>query len=108
MSLPIPEPVNVSLLLLQWVLSEQACHAHSLVTVPLYDSLGPDVFKYIINLSKSELPKAFLHELNLILEYSNVSDPGIYSNVSDPGIYSNVSDQDILAYSYFWTKYSKY
>ncbi|XP_064612729.1 long-chain-fatty-acid--CoA ligase 1-like [Liolophura sinensis] len=36
----------------KWVLTEQACNANSLVTVPLYDSLGPDAFKYIINLTE--------------------------------------------------------
>eukprot|EP00898_Chlorokybus_atmophyticus_P002686 jgi/Chlat1/3418/Chrsp23S03748 len=33
----------------EWVLAEQACNAYSMVSVPLYDTLGPDVVKYICN-----------------------------------------------------------
>jgi long-chain acyl-CoA synthetase len=32
-----------------WVLVEQACNAYSLISVPLYDTLGPDAAEYIIN-----------------------------------------------------------
>lgn len=32
-----------------WVLVEAACCAYSLVTVPLYDTLGPDAVQYICN-----------------------------------------------------------
>jgi long-chain acyl-CoA synthetase len=31
----------------EWVLIEQGCNAYSLVTVPLYDTLGPDAVEYI-------------------------------------------------------------
>ena len=31
----------------EWVLLDAACARHSLVTVPLYDTLGPDAVKYI-------------------------------------------------------------
>ena len=34
---------------LEWVLTEQACNQYSLVSVPLYDTLGPDAVKYIVN-----------------------------------------------------------
>ena len=33
----------------EWVLVEQACNARGFVTVPLYDTLGPDASQYIIN-----------------------------------------------------------
>ena len=33
----------------EWVLVEQACNRQSLVLVPLYDTLGPDVVPYIVN-----------------------------------------------------------
>ncbi|XP_022319066.2 long-chain-fatty-acid--CoA ligase 5-like [Crassostrea virginica] len=32
----------------EWVFTEQACSMFSMVSVPLYDSLGPDACKYII------------------------------------------------------------
>jgi long-subunit acyl-CoA synthetase (AMP-forming) len=30
-----------------WVLTAEACNAYSMVTVPLYDTLGPDAVRYI-------------------------------------------------------------
>ena len=30
-----------------WMLVDGACYAYSLVTVPLYDTLGPDVVRYV-------------------------------------------------------------
>jgi long-chain acyl-CoA synthetase len=32
-----------------WIIAEQACYAQSAVTVPLYDTLGPEPVQYIIN-----------------------------------------------------------
>lgn len=32
-----------------WVLVEAACVSYSIVTVPLYDTLGPDAVRYISN-----------------------------------------------------------
>lgn len=33
----------------EWCLLDAACHAYSLVTVPLYDTLGPDSVEFICN-----------------------------------------------------------
>ncbi|GJS53941.1 long chain acyl-CoA synthetase 6, peroxisomal-like protein [Tanacetum coccineum] len=33
----------------EWMVLDHACSAYSYVSVPLYDTLGPDVVKYIIN-----------------------------------------------------------
>ncbi|TYI41527.1 hypothetical protein ES332_A01G033000v1 [Gossypium tomentosum] len=33
----------------EWLIVDQACSAYSLVSVPLYDTLGPDAVKYIVN-----------------------------------------------------------
>lgn len=33
----------------EWVLVDAACHAYSMVSVPLYDTLGPDTVEYIAN-----------------------------------------------------------
>ncbi|ESO84094.1 hypothetical protein LOTGIDRAFT_211037 [Lottia gigantea] len=38
----------------EWVTSEQACNMYSMVIVALYDTLGPDACKYIINLTEME------------------------------------------------------
>uniref|UniRef100_A0A8C1W6N2 Long-chain-fatty-acid--CoA ligase n=1 Tax=Cyprinus carpio TaxID=7962 RepID=A0A8C1W6N2_CYPCA len=33
----------------EWIISELACYTYSMVVVPLYDTLGPDAIRYIIN-----------------------------------------------------------
>ncbi|MBA0606140.1 hypothetical protein Godav_018651 [Gossypium davidsonii] len=33
----------------EWLIVDHACSAYSLVSVPLYDTLGPDAVKYIVN-----------------------------------------------------------
>eukprot|EP00996_Jenningsia_fusiforme_P002106 NODE_294_length_2501_cov_132.613377_g271_i0.p1 GENE.NODE_294_length_2501_cov_132.613377_g271_i0~~NODE_294_length_2501_cov_132.613377_g271_i0.p1 ORF type:complete len:681 (-),score=130.41 NODE_294_length_2501_cov_132.613377_g271_i0:368-2410(-) len=33
----------------EWVITEQACNAHGIVLVPLYDTLGPDTVQFVIN-----------------------------------------------------------
>lgn len=58
-----------SLLRLQWIISELACYTYSMVVVPLYDTLGPDAIRYIINTGeassgrlstlKTKIPKGF-------------------------------------------------
>jgi len=34
---------------MEWVLAEQACFSQSIVTVPMYDTLGPESVAYVIN-----------------------------------------------------------
>lgn len=38
---------------LQWIISELACYTYSMVVVPLYDTLGPDAIRFIINTGKA-------------------------------------------------------
>ena len=33
----------------EWVITEQGVYTHSMVLVPLYDSLGPDARSYVIS-----------------------------------------------------------
>ncbi|KAJ8768327.1 hypothetical protein K2173_021480 [Erythroxylum novogranatense] len=33
----------------EWLIVDQACSAYSYISVPLYDTLGPDAVKYIVN-----------------------------------------------------------
>ena len=40
----------------EWVLTEQALYSFSMVVVPLYDTLGPEACKYIINQGGPLLP----------------------------------------------------
>jgi len=39
----------------EWVIVEQGCYTQSLVPVPLYDTLGPDASKYIINQTEMQV-----------------------------------------------------
>lgn len=39
----------------EWVLCEQGCYNHSLVLVPLYDTLGPDACAFIVNQTEAQL-----------------------------------------------------
>ena len=43
---------SLSVSLCQWIISELACYTYSMVVVPLYDTLGPDAIRYIINKGK--------------------------------------------------------
>ncbi|KAJ8347963.1 hypothetical protein SKAU_G00265520 [Synaphobranchus kaupii] len=36
----------------EWIISELACYTYSMVVVPLYDTLGPDAIRYIINIAE--------------------------------------------------------
>ncbi len=33
----------------EWVVAEQACHCHAMLTVPLYDTLGPDAAEQVMS-----------------------------------------------------------
>ena len=52
----LEENANVSLFSInrpEWVIAEHACYVQSLVTVPLYDTLGPDAIEYIVNFTET-------------------------------------------------------
>uniref|UniRef100_A0A673SLR4 Long-chain-fatty-acid--CoA ligase n=1 Tax=Suricata suricatta TaxID=37032 RepID=A0A673SLR4_SURSU len=53
----------------EWVIIEQGCFAYSMVTVPLYDTLGAEAITYIVN--KAELSLVFVdkpEKANKLLE----------------------------------------
>lgn len=45
--------LELALCLFQWIISELACYTYSMVVVPLYDTLGADAIRFIINTGKS-------------------------------------------------------
>ncbi|XP_077618334.1 long-chain-fatty-acid--CoA ligase 1 isoform X2 [Crocuta crocuta] len=63
----------------EWVIIEQGCFAYSMVTVPLYDTLGAEAITYIIN--KAELSLVFVDKpdkANVLLEgVENKLTPGL-------------------------------
>uniref|UniRef100_A0A8C5H0Y1 Arachidonate--CoA ligase n=1 Tax=Gouania willdenowi TaxID=441366 RepID=A0A8C5H0Y1_GOUWI len=38
----------------EWIISELACYTYSMVVVPLYDTLGPDAIRFIINTERNK------------------------------------------------------
>ena len=52
----------------QWVIADQACLMYSMVTVALYDTLGPQAVAYVINLC--ELPSYYytVYRLYFLIE----------------------------------------
>lgn len=52
----------------EWALVDAACHAYSMVSVPLYDTLGPDTVKYIANHAELAAVACSLEVLGKMLE----------------------------------------
>ena len=51
----------------QWIIADQACLMYSMVTVALYDTLGPEAVVYVINLCElPPYPQSSLSCLRLI------------------------------------------
>lgn len=46
---PLPSGFAVPTVLAEWLLFDSALHAYSMVSVPLYDTLGPDAVEFISN-----------------------------------------------------------
>ena len=47
---------------------DAACHAYSMISVPLYDTLGPDTVKYICNHAELAVVACSLDVLGKMLE----------------------------------------
>ncbi|KAL4852872.1 Long chain acyl-CoA synthetase 7 [Chlorella vulgaris] len=52
----------------EWCLVDAACHAYSMVSVPLYDTLGPDTVKYICNHAELAAVACSIEVLGKLLE----------------------------------------
>jgi long-chain acyl-CoA synthetase len=52
----------------EWCLVDAACHAYRMVSVPLYDTLGPDTVKYIANHAELAAVACSLEVLGKMLE----------------------------------------
>jgi long-chain acyl-CoA synthetase len=55
----------------EWVIAEHACFTQGLVTVPLYDTLGPDAIKYILNLTETPLVVATADKARKLVDLAN-------------------------------------
>ncbi|XP_023731133.1 long chain acyl-CoA synthetase 7, peroxisomal [Lactuca sativa] len=53
----------------EWMVADHACSAYSYVSVPLYDTLGPDAVKYIINHADLQAVFCVPNTLNILLSF---------------------------------------
>ncbi|KAJ7980067.1 Long-Chain Acyl-CoA Synthetase [Quillaja saponaria] len=53
----------------EWIIVEHACSAYSYISVPLYDTLGPDAVRYIVNHAVVEVIFCVPQTLNSLLSF---------------------------------------
>ncbi|XP_076923915.1 long chain acyl-CoA synthetase 6, peroxisomal-like [Bidens hawaiensis] len=53
----------------EWIIVDHACSAYSYVSVPLYDTLGPDAVRYIVNHSSAQAIFCVPQTLNSLLSF---------------------------------------
>ncbi|XP_031397771.1 long chain acyl-CoA synthetase 6, peroxisomal-like [Punica granatum] len=53
----------------EWLIVDHACSAYSYISVPLYDTLGPDAVKYIVNHAAVQAIFCVPETLNLLLSF---------------------------------------
>ncbi|KAL1342688.1 hypothetical protein HN51_029203 [Arachis hypogaea] len=53
----------------EWLIVDHACSAYSYISVPLYDTLGPDAVKYIVHHAVVQVVFCVPQTLNLLLSY---------------------------------------
>ncbi|KAK1291509.1 Long chain acyl-CoA synthetase 6, peroxisomal [Acorus calamus] len=53
----------------EWIIVDHACSAYSYVSVPLYDTLGPDAVKYIVNHASVQAIFCVHETLNILLSF---------------------------------------
>lgn len=68
----IPKGASIGLYLInkpEWIITEHACCSYSYISVPLYDTLGPDAVKYIINHAYIQVVFCVPENLNILLGF---------------------------------------
>lgn len=68
----IPKGACIGLYLInkpEWIITEHACCSYSYISVPLYDTLGPDAVKYIINHADIQAVFCAPENLNILLGF---------------------------------------
>ncbi|KAK3021591.1 hypothetical protein RJ639_046298 [Escallonia herrerae] len=53
----------------EWMIVDHACSAYSYISVPLYDTLGPDAVKYIVNHATVQAIFCVPQTLNILLSF---------------------------------------
>ncbi|KAF9585231.1 hypothetical protein BGW38_003322, partial [Lunasporangiospora selenospora] len=52
----------------EWFISEMSCNCYNLVSVALYDTLGPDAVEYIVNHAEIQIVVASANHISALLE----------------------------------------
>ena len=55
----------------EWVIAEQACFMFGWVTVPLYDTLGPEAIEYIVNLTEISVVVATADKAKVLIDIAS-------------------------------------
>lgn len=58
---------------LEWLLTDLACSAYSITNTALYDTLGPDVSQYILNLTESPIVVCTIDKVKSLLELKRIT-----------------------------------
>ncbi|XP_031260670.1 long chain acyl-CoA synthetase 7, peroxisomal-like isoform X1 [Pistacia vera] len=53
----------------EWLIVDHACSAYSYISVPLYDTLGPDAVKYVVNHAEIQAIFCVPQTLNMLLSF---------------------------------------
>ncbi|KAL5786612.1 hypothetical protein ACOSQ2_009004 [Xanthoceras sorbifolium] len=68
----LPKGVSVGLYFInrpEWLVVDHACSAYSYISVPLYDTLGPDAVKYVVNHADIQAIFCVPETLNTLLSF---------------------------------------
>ncbi|GLU08851.1 hypothetical protein SLE2022_257360 [Rubroshorea leprosula] len=103
----IPKGSSVGLYFInrpEWLIVDHACSAYSFVSVPLYDTLGPDAVKYIVNHAVVKaifcMPQTLNSLLSFLSEIPSVSLIVVVGGIDDqvPSLPSSTGVQ-VITYS---------
>ncbi|KAM7260135.1 hypothetical protein ACFE04_015876 [Oxalis oulophora] len=103
----IPEGSSVGLYFInrpEWMIVDHACSAFSFISVPLYDTLGPDAVKYIVNHANVQaifcVPQTLNALLSCLSEIPNVRLIVVVGGIDDQiSLLPSTSQTKIITYS---------
>ncbi|XP_074573072.1 long chain acyl-CoA synthetase 6, peroxisomal-like [Curcuma longa] len=70
----IPKGANIGLFFInspEWIIVDHACSAYSYISVPLYDTLGPDAVQYIVNHANVQVIFCAMQTLTSLLSFTS-------------------------------------
>ncbi|XP_042393761.1 long chain acyl-CoA synthetase 6, peroxisomal-like isoform X2 [Zingiber officinale] len=70
----IPKGASIGLFFInspEWIIVDHACSAYSYISVPLYDTLGPDAVQYIVNHANVQVIFCAMQTLTSLLSFTS-------------------------------------